>query len=325
MSATPELALSEVEASEIDPTEPEEREGEPSEATGDALGLEVGGGAVLWVVATPIGNLGDLSLRAAEALRAADLVAAEDTRRTRQLLSHLGITKKELVRLDEHASEAQVEALASRIAGGLSCALVSDAGTPVVSDPGSALVRAARAEGLRVVPIPGASAVTAALSASGYAMSAFRFVGFLPRKGRERSEALGALVADRDAVIFFESPHRIAGTLVELAGLMPARRALVARELTKRHEELLEGPLAELASSAEQRAEWLGELTVVLAPWTPPAKSPEQAAAELERRIDEGLAAGQRAKDIAARLSLELGVSKREVYERVLDRERRDR
>ncbi len=324
MSAAPGPARGQREAREIEASAIEAGEPEEREAAGEALGLEGGRGAVLWVVATPIGNLGDLSLRAAEALRAADLVAAEDTRRTRQLLSHLGVTKKELVRLDEHASEAQVEALAARIAGGLSCALVSDAGTPVVSDPGSALVRAARREGLRIVPIPGASAVTTALSASGYAMSAFRFVGFLPRKGRERSEVVGAIVADRDAIIFFESPHRIAGTLVELARLMPARRALVARELTKRHEELLEGPLSELASLAEQRAEWLGELTVVLAPWAPPRESPEQALAELERRIDEGLAAGQRAKDIAARLSLELGVSKREVYERVLDRERRN-
>jgi 16S rRNA (cytidine1402-2'-O)-methyltransferase len=312
-------------SSEAEPSEAEPSEADPSEAGDESPEVrpEPEGEPVLWVVATPIGNLGDLSHRAAEALRLADIVAAEDTRRTRNLLSHLGITKKELVRLDEHASEAQVEALAARIAGGLSCALVSDAGTPVVSDPGSALVRAARAEGLRIVPIPGASAVTAALSASGYAMAAFRFVGFLPRKGRERSETLGVIAADRDVVVFFESPHRITDTLIELARLMPERRALVARELTKKHEELLEAPLSELAQRANERAEWLGELTVVLAPWTPPAESPELAAAELDRRIDEGLAGGQRAKDIAARLSLELGVSKRDVYERVLDRERK--
>jgi len=272
----------------------------------------------LYVVATPIGNLGDLSVRAADTLAKADLVAAEDTRRARTLLAHAGVEGKELVRLDANATEAEVTRLAGRIAEGSSVALVTDAGTPVVSDPGSALVRAARALGCTIVPIAGPSAVTAALSASGYDARGFRFVGFLPRGGKDRAAVLGKIAQDGDAVILFESPHRMGETLRDLARVSPNRRALVARELTKLHEELLEGELDALSERHASR-DWLGEITIVLAPFKESA-APAISIEALAPRIDALLEDGRRAKDIAELLSLETGLGRREIYEHVTAR-----
>jgi 16S rRNA (cytidine1402-2'-O)-methyltransferase len=277
------------------------------------------GTGTLYVVATPIGNLGDLSPRAAGVLERAPCVAAEDTRRARNLLSHVGADKKELVRLDANAPDRDIQRLADRLAEGLDVALVTDAGTPVVSDPGAALVRAARARGVTIVPIAGPSAVTAALSASGYETSAFRFVGFLPRSGPDRAAALGRLAADADVVILFEAPHRMNETLADLARVAGTRRALVARELTKLHEELLEGELAALARDHAAR-EWLGEITIVLAPWKPDAAEARVSDEDLDLRIDAMLAEGRRAKEIAELIALETGLPKRELYERVTAR-----
>lgn len=270
----------------------------------------------LFVVATPIGNLGDLSERARSTLAAVDLVVAEDTRRTRALLAHLGLSGKELRRLDGNASAADAEEIADRVASGARCALVTDAGTPVVSDPGGALVRATRERGAAVVTIPGPSAVTAALSVSGYPITGFRFVGFLPRGGVDRAAAIAGMADGMDAVVLFEAPHRMSATLEDLARAMPARRAMIARELTKLHEELLEGPLTDLGASLRDR-EWLGEITVVLAPWEGrSAASPD--AGTVDALIASHLAAGKRAKEIAERVALETGLSKSDVYDRVL-------
>jgi 16S rRNA (cytidine1402-2'-O)-methyltransferase len=276
---------------------------------------------VLYIVATPIGNLGDITQRAVETLRSVDRVVAEDTRRTRALLSHLGISKKPLERLDANASEGEVARVAGYLAAGESLALCTDAGTPVVSDPGTALVRAAVEAGATVVPIPGASAVVAAISASGLVAGGFRFVGFLPREGAERREALGLVRDTPEAVVLFEAPQRCAATLGDLAQIMPGRQAVVCRELTKLHEELLRGELGELARAAGER-EWLGEITVVLGPAEKVATARVWSDEEIDRRIDEGLAAGRRAKDIADELAFETGAPRREIYARVVGRRR---
>ncbi len=274
----------------------------------------------LHVLATPIGNLGDLTDRAKLALSQATLVVAEDTRRTRVLLSHLGLSHVSLQRLDAHASAAEIARVAEQALAGAQVVLATDAGTPSVSDPGAALVAAARALGVPVVPLPGPSAVTAALSVCGYTFSAFRFVGFLPRSGLDRARAVADLASTKDVVILFEAPSRLHKTLTDLAASTAERRALVARELTKKHEELIEGPLAELAQRFEGR-EVLGELTIVLAPFDTPkqATSDEQ----LEIEIDALLARGSRPRDVAEQLALESGRPKREVYALVLARRQR--
>lgn len=273
----------------------------------------------LYVVATPIGNLGDITLRAVETLRTVDRVVAEDTRRTRGLLSHLGIAGKPLDRVDEHASEGALARVVALLVSGERVALVTDAGTPIVSDPGTALVRAAAAAGVAIVPIPGASAVMAAVSVAGLVEDGFSFLGFLPRSGRERREALVRVQATSDAVVLFEAPGRVAETLADLAKSAPTREAIVTRELTKLHEEILRGTLAELAELAAAR-EWLGELTLVLGPAPRADQHAGPTDAELDARIDLGLAAGRRAKDVAEELSLETGRPRRELYARVIER-----
>ncbi|WP_437724429.1 16S rRNA (cytidine(1402)-2'-O)-methyltransferase [Sorangium sp. So ce861] len=271
----------------------------------------------LYVVATPIGNLGDITLRAVETLRAADRILAEDTRRARALLGHLGVSGKPVDRFDAHASEADAARAAARLAAGESIAFMTDAGTPVVSDPGTALVRAAKDAGARVVAIPGPSAVMAAVSASGLVTGGFRFVGFLPRGGRERREALALVTSTPEAVVLFESPRRFRETLAELAERMRGRRAVVARELTKVHEEILGGTVEELAALGR---EWLGEITLVLAPAEPAAEGARPSDEELDARIDRELAQGRRAKHIAEELSVELGLPRRELYARAVAR-----
>lgn len=275
----------------------------------------------LYVVATPIGNLGDVTARAVETLKAVDRIAAEDTRHTRKLLSHLGIAGKPLDALHGHSNERDVARLVERLLAGESIAVVSDAGTPVVSDPGDALVRAAIAAGVRVVPIPGASAVLAALVASGLAGGgAFRFMGFLPREGAARREAIATACATAETTILYESPERTAATLRELADATPDRPACIARELTKVHEELVRGTLRELAAREDA---WRGEIVIVLGPHVPSAREATVDDAALDARIDEELGAGGHAKTIAERLAAWSGRPKRDVYERVVARKRR--
>jgi 16S rRNA (cytidine1402-2'-O)-methyltransferase len=271
----------------------------------------------LYVVATPIGNLGDLTLRAIETLKACDRVAAEDTRRTRALLAHLGITGKPIDALHAHSSEHDVARATEKLESGESIALVTDAGTPAVSDPGGALVEAAIARGFTVVPIPGASAVLAALVASGLAGDGrFRFVGFLPRDGTGRRDAIGLVCATAETVIVFEAPSRTTATLRDLADATPMRSACVARELTKLHEELTRGTLEKLAKDPR---EWRGEVAIVLGPYAPESRENVDDAA-IDARIDAGLAEGLHAKSLAERLAAWSGRPKREMYARVLAR-----
>ena len=207
--------------------------------------------ATLYVVATPIGNLGDLSPRAREVLAGVAAVCAEDTRRSGQLLAHFGIGTP-LLALHEHNEQQLAERLVARLLGGESLALVSDAGTPLVSDPGYRLVRAARAAGIRVSPVPGPSALIAALSVAGLPSDRFTFEGFLPAKAAARRECLAALAAEPCTLVFYESAHRIEESLADLrAAFGDGRPAVLARELTKLFETVMDGALAELQARVE--------------------------------------------------------------------------
>ncbi|QQP98533.1 16S rRNA (cytidine(1402)-2'-O)-methyltransferase [Lysobacter enzymogenes] len=205
----------------------------------------------LHIVATPIGNLGDLTPRALETLRTVAAICAEDTRHTRQLLSHFGL-ERPLLALHQHNEEQQAAQLVARLQAGDSLALVSDAGTPLVSDPGYRLVRAARAAGIKVSPVPGACAAIAALSVAGVASDRFAFEGFLPAKASGRRERLARLAAEPRTLLFYESAHRIEETLDDMAAAFGgARGAVIARELTKLFETVLDGPLASLAAQVK--------------------------------------------------------------------------
>jgi 16S rRNA (cytidine1402-2'-O)-methyltransferase len=277
----------------------------------------------LYVVATPIGNLDDITARALTTLRDCDRIAAEDTRRTRGLLSHFGIRGKTLESLHAHSLDTDVERLVAALVAGESVAVVTDAGTPAVSDPGDELVRAAIARGIVVVPIPGASAVLAALVASGLSDGGgFRFFAFLPRDGTARRDAIARVCETEEASVIFESPNRIAATLKDLADATPARTACVGRELTKMHEELVRGTLADLAAAAATR-EWIGEIVLVLGAHRPEAREAAVTDDALDERIDEELAKGAHAKGLAERLAAWSGRGKRDVYERVLTRKKR--
>lgn len=217
------------------------------------------------MVATPIGNLGDLTPRAREALLGADLIAAEDTRRTSALLAAIGISGR-LISLHDHNEASRIEGLVADLRAGKVVVLVSDAGTPLLSDPGYALVRAASAAGIDVRAIPGASALTAALSIAGLPTDRFVFEGFLPARASERRSALARLATETRTVVLFEAPHRIAAALADLAQFFgPGRRAAVARELTKLHEAVYRGTLAELAAMALADANMArGEITLLI-------------------------------------------------------------
>lgn len=228
----------------------------------------------LEVVATPIGNLGDLSSRAREVLAAADLIAAEDTRRTGQLLNAIGVSAA-LVSLHDYNEDARLEPLLQQLLAGKVIALVSDAGTPLLSDPGFGLVRAAAAAGIEVRAVPGASAITAALSIAGLATDRFAFEGFLPSRAGERRALLARLAAETRTLVFFEAPHRIASALEDLArSFGDQRAAVVTRELTKMHESVYRGTLQQLSAMAREDADFArGEITVVVA-----GAAPERAA-----------------------------------------------
>ena len=221
---------------------------------------------LLYVVATPIGNLGDLTARARQVLSDVDLIAAEDTRETRRLLTHLGISKR-LVSYHDHNESAAARRLLEVLSQGQDVALVSDAGTPMVSDPGYTLIAAANEAGIRVVPIPGASAAICALSAAGLPSDRFLFVGFPPRGGTQRRSWIGSLATEPGTLILYESGKRAAETLADLSSVLgEGRRVVVARELTKRFETFLRGSARELAERlAHDTEQQLGELVILVA------------------------------------------------------------
>jgi len=265
------------------------------------------------VVATPIGNLEDVTLRALRVLGEVDLVFAEDTRRTRVLLDRHSISARP-VSLHAHNEVARIAQALETLRAGGQIALVSDAGTPLVSDPGERLVAAAIADGHRVEAVPGASAVLAALTCSGFAALPFTAIGFPPRKTGERKRLFDSLRDRRETLIFFESPKRVRGTLQALAESLGERRACVCRELTKRFEEIARGELQELVQRFDETTK--GEITVVVEGSSDDAEglSDEQ----IEARIRAGLAEGRGPKDIAAKLAPETGQPRRVLYSRVL-------
>jgi 16S rRNA (cytidine1402-2'-O)-methyltransferase len=271
---------------------------------------------LLSIVATPIGNLDDITLRAIATLRAADLILAEDTRQTRKLLSHHEIRAK-LHALHAHSSDAAIERCLQELVSGRHLALVTDAGTPLISDPGAKLVRAAREHGTAIETIPGPSALTAALSVCGVTFDTFRFLGFPPRSGAKRKAWLESIAEDHGASVFFESPARIAATLAELAErLHPERTLAVCRELTKIHEQVVRGTASELAHHFEAGAR--GEITVVVgAGSAAESRNSAEPSADLEPRILALLAQDVSARDAARQLARELGLARRLVYARV--------
>jgi 16S rRNA (cytidine1402-2'-O)-methyltransferase len=270
----------------------------------------------LYVVATPLGNLGDLSTRAAELLRAVPVVAAEDTRHTRGLLSHLG-ARPNLISFHAHSAEDRIDTLLDILRSGRDVALVSDAGTPNVSDPGADLVRVARESGFPVVPIPGPSAIATALSVAGLPGDRYLFLGFLPRKGRERARLLQRAAAEEWSVIFYEAPPRLVALLEDLMRSTAAeRKAVVAREMTKFHEEIRVGTLGELVdyyTGVPPR----GELTVILAGTGVPAPAPDRTGEAIEQAT-QLLGQGVPRREVARRLTDSLGLPRNEAYRLVM-------
>lgn len=269
---------------------------------------------LLRVVATPIGNLDDLSPRAARALADADVIACEDTRVTRKLLSRVD-TRARLVAYHARNERQRTPELVARVAAGEHVALVTDAGTPGVSDPGQRLVAASIEAGLRVEIVPGPSAAVAALVLSGLPTARFVFEGFLPRTKGDRRRRLAALAAEERTLVFFEGPHRLASSLADMAEVLGDRRAAVAREMTKMHEEVLRGTLSELASTAAGGVR--GEVTVVVAGAEPVAAAVGDS--EIAARLSALMRGGSPKKDAIARVADESGIPKRRVYQVALD------
>ncbi len=272
----------------------------------------------LYVVSTPIGNLEDVTLRALRLLREASCILAEDTRRTRVLLDRHGIPGRARS-LHAHNERARIAEVLSELDQGRSAALVSDAGTPLVSDPGERLIREVAGAGHTVVPVPGPSAVLAALVGSGLPSTPFLFEGFLPRKAGERRSRLAALAERSETLVLFESPHRVGATLAELREAFGDRPACVARELTKLHESFSRGLLSELAEAFADGAR--GELTLVVAGAEPaPALDAEELRVEVQSRVERG----DSPKQIAAALASRSALTKREIYA-MAQRERDER
>ena len=276
----------------------------------------------LVLVATPIGNLGDLPPRAVEVLTAADVVACEDTRRTGRLLAAAGVRAKALVAVHDHNEASQVGFVLGRLRAGDVVAVVTDAGTPGISDPGERLVRAATQAGFEVRVVPGPSAAISGLVASGLPTGRFVFEGFLPRKGSGRAERLAALAGEQRTLVLYEAPHRLARTVADLAAALGgSRRVAIARELTKLHEEVWRGTLDEAVARAEL-VEPRGEHVLVV-DGAPPSAHVDDA--QIVSAIDERLAAGASRRDAVAEVSSGLGVPKRRVYDLALGADGSDR
>ncbi|MFI5314375.1 MAG: 16S rRNA (cytidine(1402)-2'-O)-methyltransferase [Myxococcota bacterium] len=272
---------------------------------GDARGT-------VYLVATPIGNLDDLSPRAVRVLREVELIACEDTRHTALLCQRFEIATAR-VSLHAHNEARRVPELLARLARGAAIALVSDAGTPLISDPGERLVRAAIAAGAALVPLPGPSALLAALVASGFATRPFAFAGFLPRRGAHRAREIAALAAFPGTLVLYEAPNRAAATLTELRAALGPRRVALARELTKRHETILRGVLGELELDDPR-----GELTVVIEGPSESSASESASEAEITAELARLRADGHSARDTARALAARFGLSRRDAYARVL-------
>ena len=273
-------------------------------------------GGVLYVVATPIGNLEDVTLRALRVLREVDLIAAEDTRRTRILLERHGIDRP-LTSYHDAVERERAPGLVEKLRRGQRIALVSDAGTPGIADPGYHLVRGAVAAGIPVVPIPGPSAVAALVSVAGLPAERFVFEGFLPARSAARRERLRALASETRALVFLEAPTRLAASLADVEAVLGDREAVLGRELTKLHEECVRGPVSTVRRRVAEMERVRGECVLLVAGTTDAA--PAVTADDLDVRIRALRAEGIGTREIAARLARETGRTRREVYRRVLE------
>lgn len=271
----------------------------------------------LYIVATPIGNLEDITLRALRVLKDVDLIAAEDTRHTQILLDHHGI-RASVTSYHEHNEKAKAQELVRQLEKGVNIALVSDAGTPAISDPGYRLIMTAITAGVRVVPIPGASALTAVLSASGLPTDGFVFDGFLPAKQHQRRARLQTLCRETKTLIFYEAPHRLRECLGDIREILGDREMTLAREVSKVHEEFLRGPVSQILQQIAERPV-KGELTLIIRGWD------QQTAVSLEevkQEAHELLAQGMRVKEIAEVLGEKYGHAKKEIYRMTVDQKK---
>lgn len=265
----------------------------------------------LFVVATPLGNLEDITFRAVRVLKEVSVIAAEDTRHSRTLLAHFGVDTP-LTSYFDHVERERAPKLVERLRRGEDVALISDAGTPAIADPGYRLVRAAIAAGIRVVPIPGPSVVIAGLSVAGVPTDRFAFEGFVPAKAHARQQFYAALAAEPRTVVCFEAGRRLAESLADLAAAMPDRQVVIAREVTKLYESFVRGPARELAAGAGDLVA-RGEVTLFVAPPDKPA--PRMSEDELRAEIARRRAAGLHLKEIARALAAESGWSARDIYQ----------
>ncbi len=264
----------------------------------------------IYLVATPLGNLEDITLRALRVLKEADVIACEDTRHTGRLLRHFEISKP-LVSYHEHNEAERAAELVERASDGESIAVVSDAGMPGISDPGYRIVEQAIAAGVNVVPLPGPVAIEAALAASGLPTDSFRFGGFLPARRAQRRKTLGALAEETATLVFYEAPHRILTTLDDIGEVLGARAVVVARELTKMHEEFIRGTPSEVSARLQKKGRPRGEITLLIGKGALPAAPPQDVAAHVRELIEnEGLPR----MDAIKRAAKERGIPKREVY-----------
>ena len=271
--------------------------------------------SVLTLVATPIGNLGDLSPRAVEALAVADVVACEDTRRTGRLLQHAGVDGVRLMRLDAHTEDRAAQRVVACLDEGQQVAVVTDAGTPGISDPGERLVNIALAAGHQVTVVPGPAAPVAALVISGLPTQRWCMEGFLPRKGQERKQRLAEIAVEERTTVLFESPKRVGATVADLLELCgPDRPMAIVREVTKLHEEVFRGSLQEASDWASKEIK--GEVVLVLGGAPPPAEADDQ---RLGQVLEEILASGVSTRDAADEAARRLGVSRRRAYSSALD------
>jgi 16S rRNA (cytidine1402-2'-O)-methyltransferase len=269
----------------------------------------------LYVVATPIGNLEDITLRALRILREVDQIACEDTRQTRKLLDRHGISKP-LVSYHEHNEQTRADSLLHDLEAGKNVALVSDAGTPLIADPGYRLVAQARDRGVTVSPIPGPSALISALSASGLPTDSFFFGGFLPAKKTQRTKTLEELKACPATLVFYEAPHRIVEALADIADVLGPRRVTLGRELTKIHEEFVAGEASALRDALANRPSVKGEITLMIAK----ADAPATDLTAIETAFDKLLEAGVPRMEAMKTVARERGLSKREVYQKINER-----
>lgn len=276
----------------------------------------------LYIVATPIGNLEDITLRALRILKEVDLIAAEDTRHTKKLLTHYGI-QKHLTSYHEYNEKTKSSQLIHRLKEGCRVALVSDAGTPLLSDPGFRLVQEAIRAEVQVIPVPGPSAVTAVLSASGLPTDHFAFDGFLPARKAARRKYLTGLREEERTLVFYEAPHRVQESLRDILEILGDREIVLGREVTKLHEEFLRGSVSQLISATEPR-EWRGEITVVVGGGRKDRDGDRDRIKDRDREIRAEIqrlrAEGMRVKEIAEILGERFSMSKREVYRLALGR-----